>query len=126
MKKVLRSTLVKLSLISLGFSFFGCYYDEPEEIDSSTIVSFTTDIQPIFNASCISCHPLIQAVPDLTEGNSYNSIVTNEMIKANDLEASVLYQRLIGNPTIMPSSGSLPSTEINLVKIWIEQGALNN
>ena len=104
----------------------GCYYDEPAEIDPDKVVSYSADIQPIFNASCIACHPLLQSPPDLTLGNSYISIISNDLIIPNDLEGSVLYQRLLGNPTIMPSSGSLPSSEINLVKIWIEQGALNN
>lgn len=124
--KILIRSIEKLTVVFLLFSMLGCYYDEPEEIDPDKVVSYSTDIQPIFDASCISCHPLLQSPPDLTAGNSYSSIISNDLIVPNDLDASVLYQRLLGNPTIMPSSGSLPSTEIELVKIWIEQGALNN
>lgn len=104
-----------------------CYYDEfVENVPIDSAVSFTADIQPIFSANCTSCHPILVSSPDLTEGNSYSSITKGIYIVANDAEASVLYQRLLGNPRIMPPSGSLPASEIDLIRIWIEQGAPDN
>ncbi len=106
----------------------GCFYDEglPETPDDNNVVSYEFDIQPIFTNHCTSCHPVLVSPPDLTAGNSYNSITNGVYIIANDIDASLLYQRLLGNPGIMPPSGSLPVSEIILVKSWIEQGALNN
>ena len=104
----------------------GCYFDEGEEIILPDVVSFATDIQPIFSTNCTSCHPVLVAPPDLTEGSSYEAITNGVYIVPNDLEASVLYQRLEGNPSVMPPSGGLPSTDIELVKSWIEQGAPDN
>lgn len=105
-----------------------CYYDEDidEAILDNTIVSYTADIQTIFNNNCTSCHPLIAPAPDLTDGISYTSITTKNYVVPNDLDKSILYQKLIGNPNVMPPSGPLPQKEIDLVKKWIEQGALNN
>ena len=106
----------------------GCFYDEglPEDISPEENVSFELDIQPIFTTNCASCHPAVISSPDLTEGNSYNSITNGVYIVPNNTDASVLYQRILGNPSIMPPNGSLPSSEIELIRIWIEQGALDN
>ncbi len=116
--------LVTMLLCLLPLS---CYYDQGEEFDPVDIaVSFKTDIQPIFNRNCILCHPAINPSPDLSEGNSYQSLLNRNLVKANDLNASALYQRLLGNPSIMPPSGGLPESDINLFRNWIEQGALDN
>jgi hypothetical protein len=121
---VLRTLVVLSSLLILS----SCYYDEAIEeiIPEDTIVSFSAEIQPIFNTNCTSCHPLIVAAPNLTEDNSYDAIHMGSYIVSKDLDASILYQRLLGQPSVMPPSGPLPKNEIDLVKRWIEQGALNN
>jgi len=121
---VLRTLVVLSSTLIIS----GCYYDEVVEeiILEDTIVSFSAEIQPIFNTNCTSCHPLIVAAPNLTEDKSYDAILMGNYIVSKDLEASILYQRLLGQPTIMPPSGSLPKNKIELIKRWIEQGALNN
>jgi hypothetical protein len=126
MKKTSKSIgHVILTVMALCLS--GCYYDEvSERIPDDTIVSFKTDIQPIFTTNCTACHPSPVSSPDLTGDNSYNSITNGVYIVPNDAEASLLYRRLLGNPSVMPPSGSLPSSEIALLKTWIEQGALNN
>jgi|SRR5665811_1240468 len=125
MNKILK-LISKVVLTMLMLFLSGCFYDEDLAEASPDNVSFELDIQPIFTSHCTSCHPTLVSSPDLTVGNSYNSITNGVYIIANDLDASVLYQRLLGNPSIMPPSGSLPASEINLVKSWIEQGALNN
>lgn len=106
----------------------GCFYDEglPETISPDEEISYAFDIQPIFTTSCASCHPAVISSPDLSEGNSYNSITNGIYVVPNDTDASLLYQRILGNPSIMPPNGSLPSSEIELIRIWIVQGALNN
>ena len=104
-----------------------CYYDVADaEIDPDEIISYSADIQPIFNNHCTSCHPDLAANPDLSEGNSYNSITNGTYIIPEDPEGSLLFQRLLGNPSIMPPSGSLSASEIATIRTWIEQGALDN
>lgn len=121
---IFRTPATLLSLLILT----GCFYDESldETLPEDTVVSYSLDIQPIFDNNCISCHPLIVSPPDLTEDNSYDAVISNNYIVPKDLDASILYQKLKGNPNIMPPSGPLPKKEIDLVKEWIEQGALNN
>lgn len=122
--KVLRTLATLLSLLTLA----GCFYDEglTEALPEDTIISYSLDIQPIFNSNCTSCHPLIISTPDLTNDNSYDAIIMNNYIVPKDLDASILYQKLLGKPNVMPPSGPLPQNEIELVKKWIVQGALDN
>ena len=120
----------KAAVLILMLSLSSCYYDEVIEIvvpdlPVEEVVSFAEDIQPIFTASCASCHPVF-AEPDLTVGNSYSAITNGVYIVPEDLEASLLYQTLLWEVSPMPIVEQLPASEINLVKIWIEQGALDN
>ena len=107
---------------------YSCYYDviSDDIQDPEGTISFSADIQPIFDSQCISCHPSISPNPDLTEGNAHNSITEGNYVIPGEPENSLLYERLLGNPGIMPPSGSLPDADIALIRVWIEQGALNN
>ncbi|MGB5554148.1 MAG: hypothetical protein WBM83_05765 [Flavobacteriaceae bacterium] len=126
--KRFQRVLHRASLTLITLFLASCYYDEilDEELPEDTVVSFSLDIQPIFTNNCIACHPDLEPAIDLRKGTSYTSIVNGVYIVPDSLDASVLYQRLLGNPSIMPASGSLPSADIKLVQRWIEQGALNN
>jgi len=129
MKKIRRRLGVLTSII-LILSLTGCYYDEGLEDITPTPnddVSFAADIQPIFNQYCASCHNG-GLDPDLREGTSYNFITVTDpdQVVPGDAEGSELYQRLIGVGNIMPPSGALSNTDIDLVRDWINQGALNN
>ncbi len=126
MKKIL-NLISKAAVLILMLSLSSCYYDEVEviEIVVPDVVSFAEDIQPIFTANCASCHPAV-AEPDLTVGNSYSAITNGVYIVPEDLEASLLYQTLLWEVSPMPIVEQLPASEINLVRIWIEQGALDN
>jgi len=107
-----------------------CYYDEiPEviidipDIPDSQIVSFSSEIQPIFSNNCINCHNA-DVNPDLREGNSYNALVP-QYVNVNDASTSRLYNYLPGNGHHDIGS-SLTTNEIALIKAWINRGALNN
>ena len=87
MKKILNIVLAG-SLIVLCFS---CYYDEFLErtIPEGQIVSFSDDIQPIFNNSCIGCHNGVIAEPNLEAAASYDELVP-EYVEAFDAEVEPL------------------------------------
>ncbi len=130
MKKIL-ILISKATVLILLLSLSSCYYDEevviPEVVlDPVEDVSFANEIQPIFTEFCAACHPGV-APPDLTEGNSYAAIINGDIVP-NDLIASLLYQTLITTDSneLMPPGGALSNEDINLVKSWIEQGALDN
>ncbi|MDG2266877.1 MAG: hypothetical protein P8L91_07835 [Candidatus Marinimicrobia bacterium] len=93
-------------------------------------VDYNSDIQPIFNNKCISCHidggtyfgglDLSSYSEVMEGGNSGNTIVPF------DHENSLLWQYV--NSGYMPAYGSgvdpLTADQINLIAQWIDEGAL--
>jgi mono/diheme cytochrome c family protein len=94
----------------------------PPAVDPTATWHFQADIQPIFNANCISCHGATKS-PDLRDGKSYDALKKGGYINAPaDAVTSKLY-------TKMSSSGHMArSTESDRLKVlyWITQGALKN
>ena len=105
-----------------------CYYDTfpedttppPEEI------SYQQDIQPIWDAACVSCHGNIP--PSLEAGGSYDNLINGGFVVKGNADESTLYHSLLGieGVSLMPPAGKLPNSQINLVKKWIDDGAENN
>lgn len=95
-------------------------------------IDYNSQIQPIFDNNCISCHnngggyagglDLSSYDNALAGGNSNNSIIPN------DHSNSLLYERITlpeENQLSMPQFGSsLPESDITLISQWIDQGAL--
>ncbi len=105
-------------LVALSIAFFSCDNTVEEEIPAvvvgdvcSTDISFTTNIKPIIDSNCISCHGGNQA-PDLRTFEGINS-------NAARVRTQVVSRR-------MPLGGSLTNEEIELIRCWIDNGALNN
>jgi hypothetical protein len=101
-------------------------------------VLFGSQIQPVFTASC-GCHVPGGPSPfSLQAGSSYGNLVNVQSIGAcaplkrvlpRDTSSSVLYKKVSGTDcgTQMPRGGTpLPSTTIQLIQDWINQGARNN
>jgi uncharacterized protein (TIGR03118 family) len=102
----------------------------------------------IFTPICSGCHtgggPNLPAVQNLTAGNTFSNVVNVASlerpslfrIKPNDPANSYLIQKIEGAPGIagsrMPlgcgsvASPCLDQATIDLVKAWVNQGALNN
>ena len=93
-------------------------------------INYESQIQPIFNANCVSCHtPGGSATLDLT---SYNGVMTGgwtgPAITAGDHVNSLLYQRLIlpqFTAGSMPPNVPLSQAQIDLIAQWIDEGAGN-
>ena len=104
---------------------------------SETKVSFSKDVQPIFDQNCVECHSesgqgLLASGLDLT---SHEAIMKGAqfgpMIIAGDAEGSNLIVLMEGraDPSIsMPHGQRNPvsKADIQTVRVWIEQGAKNN
>lgn len=117
-----------IMIIGMGLMMNSCYYDAyiEEEItdpgsgggEVPTDVSFQLDIQPIFG-KCVGCHGGNQN-PNLTEDNSYASLVPTYVI-ANNVEGSALYIKLNDG-----HQGGVSNDNLALIKAWINDGAQNN
>jgi hypothetical protein len=125
-------------IITAGLFLNSCYYDtypgegegegpggpdpEPEN------VSYTNDIIPLWS-QCVGCHKGTTP-PDLRDDTSHSSYTSllNGYVVPNDADSSVLYQSLINSNgvSLMPPGNKWPQAKIDLVKAWINQGALDN
>ena len=94
----------------------------------STTVSYLNDVQPIFDAKCITCHGVLGGL-NLT---SFDKLMiggnTGLVVTAGDGAGSLLVKRIDGTiPPQMPmGSSSLSNAEVLLIKIWIDENASNN
>lgn len=90
-------------------------------------VDFGRDVQPIFRQHCIDCHGPSQQMlgfrldrrADAMRGN------TKAVIVPGNSSMSRLYLKLIGSKygLQMPPTGALSEEQINVIKMWIDQGA---
>ena len=129
-KLVKKTHLMKnIFLLLLSASIFtGCKHKA--NFDELPKVSYATDIQPIIISNCTQsgCHgdEKTQKFKLLT----YKDVIKNGEIKEKSPESSELYQTIksLNNEKIMPKKPYSPLTEkqIQLIYVWIGQGALNN
>jgi hypothetical protein len=95
-------------------------------------VSYSQHIAPVFNAKCVNCHGVgtTEAGLDLT---TWSGTVANpSIVFPGEPDNSSLVWSIEGRPGFpaMPPVGSpytpLNQNQINGVRIWIAEGALNN
>ena len=85
-------------------------------------VSFEKDVQPIFKASCISCHKGkldMSTYADLMKGGKQGNPV-----KAGDPAKSLIIEMISGKEPEMPEKGDkLTDAQVKVISDWIKQGA---
>ena len=118
-------------MLTVSLMATSCYYDEmpPEAvIPIPDVVSYSDDIQPLWDQDCVSCHKAGATAPDLSAANSYSALVTNnKYVIPGNATGSKLHKSLVGDgAAIMPTAGKWSDSKIALVDKWITDGALNN
>ncbi len=100
---------------------WGCekYIIEKPEIEEG--ISFSTAIQPFFDAKCASCHSGSLS-PTLTEGNSFDVLVNDGYLNIDNPESSEIYTTLRSGAH---DSRATEEEKLTLLQ-WITEGALNN
>jgi hypothetical protein len=110
--------------------------EPPIEPPPVPTVSFANDIQPVFAVNCVGCHGNSGGL-SLKASGAYANLVNTTSFNYGPLvrvvpgkpEESVLYRKLSGDPTVgssMPPSGPLDAATLELIRVWIAEGALNN
>tara|TARA_B110000438_G_scaffold51991_1_gene52266 strand:- start:377 stop:1369 length:993 start_codon:yes stop_codon:yes gene_type:complete len=95
-------------------------------------VDYSSQIQPIFDNNCTSCHidggayygglDLSSYILVMEGGNSGNTIVSYEHTDSELYQRITLYE---SDDQFMPQNGSpLPQSDIDLIAQWIDEGAL--
>jgi len=123
--------MVKISWILILFFLAGCSNEKP------SMVSYVRDIQPILQEHCIECHHQkgsgylasgldMSSHQNLMKGTKYGPV-----IKAGDSISSTLVILVEGraDPTLKMPHGdknSLTLKQTKKLRLWIDQGALQN
>ncbi len=123
MKPIIR--IFTILILVLLYSCKKDYYEPPTAKPEN--VSFSKAVIPILNSSCTSCHHTGGQNPDLSEQNAYSNLTTNnEFVVPGEPENSELYNRIMGQGSMMPPGGMMSDNNINIIYAWIKEGALNN
>jgi hypothetical protein len=122
-KGVSRCSLVAAAIIAAA----GC---------SPSGVSYNKDVQPILAKNCSECHTPGQKGFEASglDTTSYQSLMKGgkfgQLIKPGDALSSSLNMLVEGraHPSIQMPHGraKLPDKEIELLKVWVNEGAKNN
>lgn len=100
-------------------------------------VSYAADVQPIWNANCVGCHgDGGNGGLDLRAPGSRGNLVgvdsagwPGQRVVENEPDQSVLYLKMTGASgvgNLMPPTGSLGAGDLETVRTWIAEGALDN
>jgi hypothetical protein len=105
----------------------------PAQPSPNPAVSFSQNVKPIFNSptvGCLGCHGgtsglIVGTVANLLKGGVHGPAV----VPGNSAQ-SLLIRKLSATPPFgarMPFGGApLPDSTIQIIKSWIDQGALDN
>ncbi len=110
--------LKKISILLL-LSIISCSKNSPDDVtDPDTVdtkITYNTNVKPIIDNNCLSCHG------NPTTNNAPISLTNyNEVLLA--AKQSDLLKRMTDPSTAMPPAGLLPSTTSDIVKKWINDG----
>jgi len=124
------ATVVSLSIITF---LIACTYDKAEEVKPAIFNgSYKTDIQPIIEANCYSCHSSTATDPkrpgyaffdDFDELKRYALKPSTVNAELTTLQARLRQVEFPGMPF---EKDPLPESEIQLIESWINGGAPNN
>ena len=98
--------------------------------DDAPAVSFHGDVQPIFDAKCVACHPVAYPYLDLRRGRSYRQLVRVPSPLAPGFDR-VLPGRpelsyLLTHPPEPSNRTLLDAAERRTIVRWIRAGAHDN
>lgn len=105
-----------------------CYAENEEELfpevtvaknasDSSLVVSFLNDIQPIINQNCAfsGCHASTNTYP-----------LTNYAEVKVKVDDNTFRNRVVDQRNMPAPNGLADVNEVNLIRRWLDEGAKNN
>jgi uncharacterized membrane protein len=115
---IFKLKISKIFLILTCLFLSSCLANVEEAIEENPIEdfcktrSFSLHVKTIIDNNCIQCHGQGGNSPNLT---TYNDASSN----ANSIKSEVVSRR-------MPQGSSLTNEEIQAIRCWVDEGALNN
>ncbi|MBC8166241.1 MAG: c-type cytochrome, partial [Bryobacteraceae bacterium] len=123
----MRSRTIVFALFStlVAATFLVCTLSS---VQAQKKVDFSTEIQPIFQKSCASCHGLKSQMGQLRLDARSAAMIggqSGKIIHPGSAKDSILYQRVagLGDQARMPMGGKLSQDQIEAIRLWVEQGA---
>ncbi|HMM11467.1 MAG TPA: cytochrome c [Bacteroidales bacterium] len=119
--------LISISLLGLlAISLNSCYKDNEEDLYGTdncvtTNVSFNTQVQPVLNANCVSCHSGAGASAGIRLSNHTE---VSAAIDGGRFVGAIKHQS--GFSAMPPSGPKLTNCQISQIEAWIAQGKPNN
>ncbi|MDE0123194.1 MAG: PSD1 and planctomycete cytochrome C domain-containing protein [Bryobacterales bacterium] len=116
-------------LLLLAFSTAPLAGDDSTAAESEAEFDFASEIYPIFERRCQSCHGEAQQMGEFRLDSAAVALrggVSGPNILPGEADASPLFQRIagVGDRNPMPLTGErLAEDEIALIRTWIDQGA---
>jgi hypothetical protein len=130
MAKIPKNLLLLISILAVVIYFSSCekYTFLVESLppvdtsgtDTTNFVSYSTAVQPVFDAKCVSCHKGSRP-PDLRPDNSYAALTSGGYVTLPAAD-SKLYKKIIAGSHVSLTTQS----EKNIIYLWIGQGARDN
>lgn len=101
---------------------------EPTPASSSNPVSFAAAITPIFEAKCVKCHG-VERIKEGLNMLTYDGLIKGSfngpVLVPGNADESLMVQLIVEGE--MPNRGTkITPEELQIIKDWINQGALNN
>ena len=116
MKKV----IVFLVILTTGSIFNSCESSTYGDISVVANPTYTANIGPIVHSTCAGCHYAGKQSPDLE-----NFAQVKDAIENGDLLCVIDNPSVCFYSSIMPQSGRMPQTTIDMFKLWANQGYKN-
>lgn len=114
-----------LYILLSSFLIVSCTNSSPDDLTDNTpiteLVKYNTNIAPIIQSQCLQCHN--SAAP------SGNLVLEDYTDVRTSTETGSLIDRITrnaGDPLVMPLTGPLPASSINLILQWQTDGYLEN
>ena len=87
---------------------------KPPPVPGDTMMSYSLEIQAIFDLHCVRCHNQSHPFLDLREGLSYNQLLFIGRLRG------------VEYPIMPPDGDHIRPGTIDTIAIWMLQGARNN
>ena len=128
--QAVRAGAYVLALLALLICFTAAgFAADTESQGAEAVISFESDIYPIFEQRCQACHGASQQLGEFrldSKAVALRGGASGPNIVPGDADGSPLFQRVAGRGELnaMPMSGEkLSADDVALIEAWIDQGA---
>lgn len=131
---LLRSDLIVAFAVSAGIGLAvhsdtaASPVETPSSVDAHADVSFANEVMPLLEKYCWECHSeqsaelglKLDTYEGVMAGSDYGTVV-----EAGDADASLLVD-MIASGDMPEDADPMPAEELDIIRNWIAEGALNN